>query len=637
MMRPLLLIAAAGLISACGGPPAGEAVPQGTVIDGAGASETVPAWAADMIWYQIFPERFANGDPGNDPSRDSLPHPEEIPESWTRSEWTSDWYARADWEREKSDDHFWTVRDRRYGGDLQGVIDRLDYIQRLGVTGIYFNPLFWARSEHKYDGNTFHHIDPYFGPDPEGDFALMATESSDPATWKMTAADALFFEMLDAAHARDLRVIIDGVFNHSGRDFFAFRDLYENQQESAYTDWYTVLEWDDPSTPENEFDWTGWWDAKSLPEFADNAAGTDLHPGPKAYVFDATRKWMDPNGDGDPSDGVDGWRLDVVADVPTGFWADWNTHVRSVNPAAYTVAELWEEAAETVAQGRFSALMNYYGFAFPTKGFLVDGRMPATDFVSALAERLRSHRPEVEYAVQNLIDSHDTDRVASMVVNAGRDLPYQREDWEIWWDFDWGASNSANSAEYLIRKPSAGERAIQRLVALFQMTHVGAPMVYYGTEAGMWSADDPDDRQPMWWPEMAFEPVNTHPASGPVDPIAVGFDREVYDFYREVIALRRAYAALRRGSLEFLSADDAAQTVAYIRGHEEEMLVVAINRSDRPQSLSFTEDQLSLGEGEGLYPVFSTGQEAVLTAENGRVTLTLQPMTGVVLERTGVE
>lgn len=637
MIRPLILIAATGLVAACGGLRPGTELPQGIVIHGASASETVPAWAADMIWYQIFPERFANGDPSNDPPRESLPHPDQIPGSWTQTEWTSDWYARADWEREKSDDHFRTVRDRRYGGDLQGVINRLDYIQRLGVTGIYFNPLFWARSEHKYDGNTYHHIDPYFGPDPEGDFALMATETSDPATWKTTAADALFFEMLGAAHERGLRVIIDGVFNHSGRDFFAFQDLYERQQESAYTDWYTVLAWDDPSTQENEFDWAGWWNVKALPEFADNAAGTDLHPGPKAYVFDATAKWMDPNGDGDPSDGVDGWRLDVVADVPTPFWADWNRHVKSINPDAYTVAELWEEAAETVADGRFSALMNYYGFAFPTKGFLVDGRMPASDFVSALAERLQSHRPEVGYASQNLIDSHDTDRVASMVVNAGRDLPYQREDWKIWWDFDWGATNSANAADYLIREPSTNERSIQRLIALFQMTYVGAPMIYYGTEAGMWSADDPDDRQPMWWPEMAFESVTTHPATGPVDPIEVGFDQDVYDFYREVLGLRRAYNALRRGALEFISADAEAQTVVFTRSHEEEQLLVAINRSDRPQSISLDVTWLSLGQGEGLYPIFSTGVEAVVSSENGTVTLTLQPLTGVVLERTGIE
>ena len=133
-------------------------------------------------------------------------------EDWAVTPWTSDWYARTDWEREVSDNFYEpAVFFRRYGGDMQGVIDKLDYLQELGVTALYFNPVFYARSLHKYDGNTFHHIDPYFGPDPEGDFELMRQETSDPSTWQVTAADSLFFAMLDAAHARDLRVVIDGV------------------------------------------------------------------------------------------------------------------------------------------------------------------------------------------------------------------------------------------------------------------------------------------------------------------------------------------------------------------------------------------------------------------------------------------
>ncbi|NNE69702.1 MAG: alpha-amylase, partial [Rhodothermales bacterium] len=276
---------ALALLTGCTDPAPTVTLPTGTLLEGPESSETVPDWAADMVWYQVFPERFANGDPDNDPIREPLPDPQNIPESWTTTEWTSDWYDRAPWEIEIAERHWETVRDRRYGGDLQGVLDKMDYLEQLGITGIYFNPLFWARSEHKYDGNTFHHIDPYFGPDPEGDFALMATETSDPSTWKMTAADGLFFEMVDAAHARGIRVLIDGVFNHSGQDFFAFQDLYARQQESPYVDWYKVLSWDDPATPENEFDWEGWWGAKRLPEFADNASVTDLHPGPKAYIY----------------------------------------------------------------------------------------------------------------------------------------------------------------------------------------------------------------------------------------------------------------------------------------------------------------------------------------------------------------
>src|SRR5690606_15726395 len=116
---------------------------------------------------------------------------------------------------------------------------------------------------------------------------------------------------------------------------------------------------DDPDTDENEFSYKGWWDVETLPEFANTADGTDLHPDPKAYVFRATARWMDPNGDGDPGDGIDGWRLDVTEEVPRKFWVDWNTHVRAVNPDAYTVSEIWNEASEHVSHGGFSATMNY--------------------------------------------------------------------------------------------------------------------------------------------------------------------------------------------------------------------------------------------------------------------------------------
>src|SRR5206468_3159687 len=172
--------------------------------------------------------------------------PESVPKSATSSPWTGDWYARSDWEKERGPNFFENgVFDRRYGGDLQGVIDKLEYLSSLGINTIYLNPVFYARSLHKYDGSSFHHIDPYFGPDPAGDLKLMAQETSDPASWTWTAADKLFLELLRQAHERKIRVIIDGVFNHTGRDFFAFADLRARQAQSAYRDWYIVQSFDD--------------------------------------------------------------------------------------------------------------------------------------------------------------------------------------------------------------------------------------------------------------------------------------------------------------------------------------------------------------------------------------------------------
>ena len=139
----------------------------------------VPAWVQDAVFYQIFPERFRNGDPTNDPDHASLEDPDAIPVSWKVTPWTKDWYARDDWERKMGADFYdHGVFHRRYGGDLQGIIDKLDYLKSLGINTIYLNPVFYARSMHKYDGNSFHHVDPHFGPDPKGDFELLATETA---------------------------------------------------------------------------------------------------------------------------------------------------------------------------------------------------------------------------------------------------------------------------------------------------------------------------------------------------------------------------------------------------------------------------------------------------------------------------
>ena len=601
-------------------------------------SDAVPAWAADAVWYQIFPERFANGDPANDPVRASIEFPERAPESWRVMRWTADWYARAPWEKEMSDHFYDTVFHRRYGGDLQGVLDRLDYLKNLGVTALYFNPLFWARSLHKYDGNTYHHIDPYFGPDPDGDLALMATETSDPATWQWTAADSLFLRLIAEAHARDLRLIIDGVFNHTGRDFFAFADLRERQADSPYKDWYIVKSFDDPATPEDEFDYEGWWGVKTLPVFADNADGTDLASGPKKYVFDATARWMDPNGDGDPSDGIDGWRLDVANEVPLGFWSDWNAHVRRLNAAAYTVSEVWEEASAFLDAGGFSATMNYHGFAFPVKGFLIDGTLSASGFARMLDARREAFDPARRYAAQNLIDSHDTERLPSMIVNAGRHEAYAAPEK---FDYDVGERASPRGDPgYLVRKPNARERDLQRLTVLFQMTYVGAPMVYYGDEAGMWGADDPDDRMPMVWRDLTYEPQAADPLGRPRTPDPVAFDESLFDYYRAVIHLRRSHPSLTRGDFRTLAADDAAQMFAFARAHEDEMLVVVLNRSDAPGTIDVPYASLELGAGEGLAPIFATTGppgKVSLTRDGGTARIEIPARTGVVFHKTGIE
>jgi cyclomaltodextrinase / maltogenic alpha-amylase / neopullulanase len=592
---------------------------------GALSSATVPSWAADAIFYQIFPERFANGDKSNDPTRESLEYPDNVSANWKISPWTGDWYARADWERERGPNFYENgVFDRRYGGDLQGVIDKLDYLSNLGINTIYFNPVFYARSLHKYDGSSFHHIDPYFGPEPAGDLKIIAAETSDPATWQWTAADKLFLELLRQAHARNIRVIIDGVFNHTGRTFFAFADLQKRQADSPYRDWYIVQSFDDPATPQSEFRYKGWWGVDSLPEFANNNAGDNLHDGPKKYIFDSTRRWMDPNGDGNSADGIDGWRLDVANEVPTGFWREWHALARKINPQCYTVAETWDDARRFLEDSQFSATMNYHSFSFPVKGFLIDESLAPSGAARQLEDRRNEFPRPMQYALQNLMDSHDTDRLASMIVNAGR-RPYSQP---ARFDYDINVS-PRYVPTYDVRKPNDRERRVQRLVALLQMTYVGPPMIYYGTEAGMWGADDPCDRMPMVWPDMKFDAQRADPLDRPRAEDSVQFDEGIFNFYSAAIALRRESPSLRRGTIEFTTADDQAKFLAFNRTDGKETLLVGLNRGDIPYQW-----RVPTGTGETVVQIFTASGEAnrvTITPGAGETSVTVPAIDGVVL------
>jgi glycosidase len=551
----------------------------------------VPEWVSDAVFYQLFPERFRNGDPGNDPDRNSLEDPRWVPDNWTLTPWTADWYSRADWERQSGPNFYeHGVFNRRCGGDLQGVLDQLDYLQKLGVNCIYFNPVFYARSLHKYDGNSFHHIDPHFGPDPAGDFTLMATETPDPKSWQWTAADKLFLKLIAEAHRRNIRIIIDGVFNHTGRDFFAFEDIRQQGPNSPYANWYVIQAYDNPATPENEFKYQCWWGVETLPEFANNADGSDLHPAPKAYVFEITRRWMDPNGDGNPDDGIDGWRLDVANEVPNQFWRQWNELVRELNPEAYTVAEIWTDAARYLEDCGFSSTMNYHGFSFPCKAMLVDGRISGQKFAETITSRLAGHAPDVRPALLNLLESHDTDRLASMVVNAKYNRPYIDADRA---DYDRGERVSPRHfPDYDVSRPSKDEQRIVRLATLFQMSFVGAPMLYYGTEAGMDGADDPDDRIPMLWPDLNYAPRTNTPSGKTTAPQPIAFDQEMYDWFAAAIELRTQSEALRRGNIRVVYADPVRPVIAFIRETDDEQILVVVNRSPDKVGLELAPDAL---------------------------------------------
>ncbi|MEP1941274.1 MAG: glycoside hydrolase family 13 protein [Balneola sp.] len=529
---------------------------------------SAPEWAEGVVWYQIFPERFRDGDSANQPNRERA----RGPEGWEPTKWGQDWYKRDNWEVNHTDDFYAIVRERRYGGDLQGVIDKLDYLKELGVGAIYFNPIFDAQSMHKYDATYYHHIDRNFGPDPEGDVDQFANEDpGDPSTWKWTAGDKLFLKLIEEAHSRDMKVVIDGVFNHTGTEFWAFQDLVKNQEKSAYKDWYLVTSFDDPATEENEFDYEGWWGFKGLPVFHEE--NENLIDPIKKHVFDVTRRWMDPNGDGDPSDGVDGWRLDVAEEVGKNFWKDWHSLVREINPEAITVAEIWtDKAKEFINAEMFTTVMNYR-FAYAAKDYFIDQRISLVEFENRLTQIKKDYPEESQDVLQNLMDSHDTARLASIIVSPGRE--YDRD----------GHPRDG----FDVRKPIEKERKIQKLVALFQFTWKGAPMIYYGTESGMWGADDPDDRKPMVWDDIDYESESHHPFGEKRESDSNNFDEDLFGFYQDLAQMRNKNKALQKGTAEFVRLDERNKVVIFTREYEGEKIYVVLNRSESFQNISIEE------------------------------------------------
>ncbi|MFK7882678.1 MAG: alpha-amylase family glycosyl hydrolase [Phycisphaerales bacterium] len=449
----------------------------------------------------MFPERFRNANPENDPRSLELTvipwdQPfrevsfEEIEMHWNR--------RLIDPQRFKNDpDRWWggagqSVFQRRFGGDLQGVVEQLDHMAALGATGLYLCPVFDSGSLHKYDARDHRHVDPTLGhpgtPDPVD---RSREDPLDESTWAWEPSDRYLVDvLLPAARERGMRVILDGVWNHVGLDHFAFQDVLKNGSRSQYADWFKV-----------EFDADGnllrydAWDRPNgeLPEFSQTPQG-DLAPGPKGHVFAVTKRWMDPNGDGDPSDGIDGWRLDVAAEVGRAFWRSWRTHVRSINPEAYLVGEIWTDAERWFNGVAFDAQMNY-PLTYVIADWLSIGqsRTGAAECCERILDVI-DHAPAHESAQMTLIASHDTERGVSLMQNR-----FARS-------YDSGADDRDESSGYDAERASS--EAKRRLLVAYRMLVAlpGSPMIYNGDEWALPGADDPDNRRPINWKELAQTP-----------------------------------------------------------------------------------------------------------------------------------
>jgi len=547
-----------------------------------------PDWAKDAIWYQIFPERFYNGDSQNDPTPESLEGtwPWIKPEWWKIHPWTSDWYRLQPWEKANGLSFHANAQLRRYGGDLQGIIEKLDFLEDLGVNALYLNPIFESSSYHKYNCTMWRHVDNNFGPSPNEDIEIWSREDpADPSTWEWTTADTLFLRLIREVHARDMKIIIDGVFNHVGIPFWAFQDVRRKGPESSFAHWFVIHQYDDPATQEDEFDYQCWFDMKDLPEIREDKNGF-IQP-VRDFLYFIVSRWMDPNGDGDPSDGIDGWRLDVAERVDMNFWTDFSGWVKDVNPDAYVTGEVWWEdynnnkmfnAAPWINRGGFDAVMNYR-FGDAMYKFFNDEKfqIKASELDQLLTQLRKEYGFETSLVLQNLLDSHDCERLASAVVNADR-----------WIDH---ANSLQYNPEFKVQKPNDVESQKQKLILTFQFTYMGAPYIYYGDEVGMWGADDPDCRKPMIWPGFNYEDEVTHYCDNspdcdyrrPRDEVKV--NQELLQFYQTLIGLRKQHSALRRGSYRTLFVDDLHDLFAFERRTDNETLRLIFNGSNQVQTV----------------------------------------------------
>ena len=517
-----------------------------------------PEWAQHAIWYQIFPERFRNGSMSNDPANvtpwtarwSPLPVPATI--STNRAPGATNTNAARGGRGSRGGGG-----NRRYGGDIQGIAAELPYLRSLGVTCLYLNPIFKSPSVHKYDTSDYRHVDDNFGI--TGDTTQLTDETEDPATWKWTKSDKLFLDFVAEAHRQGFKVILDGVFNHSGTQFFPFMDLRQNGRNSKYADWFTVTSWD-PLT------WTSFGGSRNgnMPELKKDPV-TGLTGGPRDFFLNVTKRWLAP--DGNPARGVDGFRLDYAQNVPRIFWVTYRNVVKSVKPDAYITGEIWTPASSYLSGDAWDAAMQY-PFANALQAFFVNrpnSAISASAFARQLQQLTMLYPFQVSLDQMNLVDSHDTERWASRFVNANRTSP------------DGGGGGGRVRGNYNSSRPNDLEWSRMKQSIVVQMTYVGSPMVYYGDEAGMWGGTDPDDRQPMIWKELQ-----------PYDDPEVQFTPVVFDFYVRLIALHRRLAPLHSGFAHTLLADDARNILVYSRDLGDDHVYVLVNRSNEARSVDLS-------------------------------------------------
>jgi cyclomaltodextrinase len=474
-----------------------------------------PDWVKHAVFYQIFPDRFAR----SQRSRDSFLNNSNL-EAW---------------------DALPTLQGYK-GGDLWGVLEELDYIESLGVNAIYFTPIFQSASNHRYHTHDYYQVDPMLG----GNQALR--------------------ELLDAAHARNMKIVLDGVFNHSSRGFFFFHDVLENGSNSPWVNWFKIQGWPlapyDGQLPANYDAWAG---IRSLPTFNHD------HPDVQEYIMKIAEYWLEF--------GIDGWRLDVPYEIKTpGFWQEFRQRVKGINPHAYIVGEVWTDASPWLDGTQFDGVLNYL-FNEAVMAFAVGDRvvldlvesqsyypyppLDAVGYAAKIQNLLELYPWEIQLTQLNVLSSHDTARLMSI----------------------------AN-----------GDQASVELCNLLLFTFPGAPSIYYGDEVGLPGGIDPDCRR--------------------VFPLESDWNQEILNTHKQLISLRQNYPALRIGNYQVLYAKGTVYIFARILENEE--LIIAVNVGNESMtvnidchSLKSQPNQILFGKGE-------------ITWQGENICLTIPPRSGFI-------
>lgn len=563
-----------------------------------------PEWAKGAVMYQIFVDRFCNGDTANDVVTGEYCY---IDEHVQRVE---DWYR---WPQSMD------VRDF-YGGDLQGVWDKLDYLQGLGVDVIYFNPIFVSPSNHKYDSQDYDYIDPHYGK--------IVSDGGDTLNWgdkdnshaskyikrvtdyeNLEASNEFFARFVEEVHKRGMKVILDGVFNHCG-SFNKWLDrerIYEHQEgyeKGAY------ITGDSPYRTffrfHNEFDWPynqfydGWWGHDTLPKL-----NYEDSPMLYEYIMKIARKWVSPPYN------VDGWRLDVAADLGHSneynhqFWRDFRKNVKEANPEAIILAEHYGEAKSWLQGDQWDTVMNYDAFMEPVTWFLTgmekhsDSSRPdlcnnADYFVNAITHHMSAMTTPSLQTAMNELSNHDHSRFLTRTNHMTGRVEHLGHE---------AAESYTNSA-------------ILREAVVMQMTWPGAPTIYYGDEAGVCGFTDPDNRRTYPWGHE---------------------DKEMIEFHKEVIAIHKRYWAFRTGSVKMLMWQEGV--LAYARFNDRRQFVIIVNNRSEAVTLHVPVWPAEVPMQGFMRRMIYTYEEGYTTefeeyiVENGEIVLNMGKHSAIILKK----